>query len=920
MAYCSPRCLTSDKDYHKRRCKRIQEEEENEISCFNSESCKGLCGLQNLGNTCFMNSSLQCISNCYELTEYFLKDYFKKDVNKDNPLGSGGDLCTAYANLLKNLWYGRSRPFSPWNFKRSISGFQQMFSGYQQHDTQEFLNYLLDGLHEDLNRVTKKPVVEKDESSRPDEEKSKDAWIGFLRRNQSILVDLFYGLFKSTLYCPECEKISTCFDPFLSVSLPMAAKTESYEVLCNFFFYDFSAKPLQLSLQFSSETTLLGLRNKVAKILKIHPFSFLIVNYDKSNNSGYSTSSLSSNVSSSNIYSSIDYFLNSHNLLKPDNSFYSSNENKKVYFLIQIDPRVFYSNAANAHFKKLSIKDIKSEYNLSSFGNIKAELLSNKSELAHLFSSQYDEDESGVTSESISYYSKRMGRENNFYTIHTDENHGFSNDYIPVIIHFSKYDTNYNNITQISQRTRILSPRVIYLCKKWSLNFVHFYIFEYLQPLLDLLENNAEGLDSSEKKDKPHKSGSFFVIPEDASVNDLIENNEKKLQELYQKYFSSLNTDLDNDTIQYQKEKGYPYRLRLKRTSFETSRFSRDHDICTYCKKNNCWDCLLPSNGENTIADVLDLIPKSTFNDREIDNSYYYLNDKYRNFITLNNMDFAFEVSFLENFAAPIMESANTQNISHKQDFGKLQIINKQSSYNYIDFKTHKESNDRLLNVIDCFKNFVKLEKLEANNEWFCPDCKKHVRATKKMEIYNSPNILIVHLKRFKNNSKIDTLVDFPLDNLDITDFVINKNSQERIQYELFAVANHLGSMGFGHYTAYCKNKFTGFWYDFDDSNVSRKHPNEIVSKSAYVLFYKRKNLDNKINLESQYTKCFQNFEGLALTNNNKDLTLNGNNTKELNNIGQTGKMEIENEPETEEHKLTSAQNSNIFEESKLKN
>lgn len=62
--------------------------------------------------------------------------------------------------------------------------------------------------------------------------------------------------------------------------------------------------------------------------------------------------------------------------------------------------------------------------------------------------------------------------------------------------------------------------------------------------------------------------------------------------------------------------------------------------------------------------------------------------------------------------------------------------------------------------------------------------------------------------------------------------------------YDLFAISNHYGSTGGGHYTAFCKNPITGEWYDFDDSSVQKvSKKSDIISENAYILFYRRKNM-----------------------------------------------------------------------------
>ena len=177
-----------------------------------------------------MNSALQCLAHTQELTDYFLSNpfanfpsevltltkdgVFEEELNRDNPLGMGGAIAEAFGALLQRIWSTNGpSPYSPREFKSQLQRFAPQFSGYQQHDSQELVAFLLDGLHEDLNRVLKKPYVEK-----PDWEGGGDlelvnlarkSWEGYMMRNDSVIVDLFQGQYQSTLVCPECKKVPT---------------------------------------------------------------------------------------------------------------------------------------------------------------------------------------------------------------------------------------------------------------------------------------------------------------------------------------------------------------------------------------------------------------------------------------------------------------------------------------------------------------------------------------------------------------------------------------------------------------------------------------------------------------------------------------------------------------------------------------
>ena len=631
------------------------------------------------------------------------------------------------------------------------------------------MNYLLDALHEDLNKVIKKPFIENEEINLPDDVKSRDSWIKFLRRNQSLLVDLFYGQFKSTLYCPDesCRNISSTYDQFLSISLPIVAYVNPYTIECFFIFYDMSIKTLGLEIPFTTNCTVMAFRNKISALLNIHPFSFVIAKLDS--------------------MICFDYIVDSNSLLRNN-----SNEKKRI-LLIQINPEYFYSEDNNYFLKEKKFKN----QNFSK----KADDTLNSKIVDQIFSEDYEENDEGQTKEDICYYSFNgiKSKQNDLVKINFDHNYGF-NSFINIVLFVKCYS---DGSLSTSNRNRVIYPRMIFLNKEFSCKDIHFIIFQYFLPILKDFNNKI----NTKYKD----------------------NQELTEEDLFNEFFKDISTNRKLDTVEIQNKMNFPYRIRIK------NRDPGTYYNCIHCNEKYCNDCLLPFSETITLNDLLQRFPKN--NNLDLDNTYLYLKENQRQ-SSIRNRDFSLEITFLSKY----QKSLKTLD-----------------EYNRVTNFPVKSLSSKVVNIYDCFKNFSKLEILKEHNEWYCGSCKNHTKAKKKMDIYKLPDVLILQLKRFDKNTKICSLIDFPIYNLDLTNCVKNNSSESSI-YDLFAVCNHEGNLEGGHYYAYCKNFVNGEWFEFNDSSVKKIQEEKLVTSSAYIMLYRRKNLETLLNLKDLYIKPFEEY------------------------------------------------------------
>ncbi|EHA99649.1 Ubiquitin carboxyl-terminal hydrolase 15 [Heterocephalus glaber] len=593
----------------------------------------GLCGLSNLGNTCFMNSAIQCLSNTPPLTEYFLNDKYQEELNFDNPLGMRGEIAKSYAELIKQMWSGKFSYVTPRAFK----------------------------------------VV------------AEEAWENHLKRNDSIIVDIFHGLFKSTLVCPECAKISVTFDPFCYLTLPLPMKKErTLEVYL--VRMDPLIKPMQYKVVVPKIGNILDLCTALSGLSGV-PADKMIVT-DIYNHRFHRIFAVDENLSS--IMERDDIYVFEININRTEDT-----EN----VIIPVCLREKFRHSSYTHHTGSSL-----------FG------------------------------QPFLMAVPRNNTEDKLYNL--------------LLLRMCRY-------VKISTETEETEGS-LHCCKDQNIN-----------------GNGPNGI---------HEEGSPSEMetdePDDESSQD---------QELPSENENSQSEDSvggDNDS---------------------------ENGLCTEetCKgqltghKKRLFTFQFNNLGNTDINYIKDDIRHIRFDDRQL-----RLDE--RSFLALD-WDPELKKRYFDENAA--------------EDFEKHESV---------EYKPPKKP---FVKLKDCIELFTTKEKLGAEDPWYCPNCKEHQQATKKLDLWSLPPVLVVHLKRFSYSrymrDKLDTLVDFPINDLDMSEFLINPNAGP-CRYNLIAVSNHYGGMGGGHYTAFAKNKDDGKWYYFDDSSVSTASEDQIVSKAAYVLFYQR--------------------------------------------------------------------------------
>lgn len=820
---------------------------------------RGTIGLTNLGNTCYMNSALQCIRSVEELALYFLSNTYKEEINMSNPLGHKGAMAGRYAEVVKSIYAdSASSAYTPSAFKKTLGNIQPLFSGYGQQDSQEFLSFLVDALHEDLNRVLKKPYNENpDSDDKTVHDRQAITELGEVyranhkARNDSIAMDLFSGFYKNTMECPVCDKISITFDPYSLLTVQLPIENTFQHVIT---FVPLDGRPVNHMLDMDKSSTIKQVKqNMASKHTGVDSERLWMV--EVYNHKLYKIFENSSTLAEASIQGSDHIFVfeleasPSNQPAKEKKTYVSSyafngrdedsapdmDDPKADQFAIPIFSRkpARYSTNFDAMLHPLYIVLTRKE--AQDFEIILKKILIAVSRVTdRAILTEFDTDSRDIAPTDGKAAKRESGTEDSAHV--SDQSSPSEDGYVEVSLHQAKGNAaSRTRADGASAHTESHHDRPIpknfmspdYTIPSGLRNGL--FVVNYAQGdgahctgMSSIQERTVRqmfsrvrptarraSIQSSSSDERSTTSTGSELLVNDISEEDEMDNHDEPdivlggTSILYGDQVNVVNGGSDkelpaNPLNDLRSRKG-------RRKQNKPGRKERRNKP----KMSGRQGGRLEQHGRPGSASS-----RMSHNsaDREDDGSYYI---RLGEGIVLDWSQDAIEGLF--GGGADLEDDLRGRFISSETGSGLPFVHDPDVEARKSRRETRKKHG---ITLDDCFNETGKREVLSEDNAWYCSRCKELRRATKTLEIWTIPDILVVHMKRFGGSrtlrDKIDVFVDYPVEGLDMSERVgLGEDGKEYV-YDLFAVDCHFGGLGGGHYTAMAKNFYDGQWYDYN--------------------------------------------------------------------------------------------------------
>ena len=701
---------------------------------------------------------------------------------------------------------------------------QPIFSGYGQQDSQEFLSFLVDGLHEDLNRVLKKPYIENpesDDNTVKDPQAIRDLGDKFRAnhraRNDSVAMDLFSGFYKNTMVCPKCAKVSITFDPFSLLTLQLPVESQWQHTV---YFAPLRGHPVKVEVDMDKNSSILQLKEYVAKrIPGLQPKKLMCAEVYA--HKFFKTFTDELVISACNIQSRDEIVL--YELDDIPSNFPPPKKN----IANRVRSAFGYNNVSSEDDIPDDDSPLADKMMVPLFHSV-VEARHSRSRVLKLWPSfillsrkeakDYDSILRKVLTKVATMTTKRI----------LEDDDDDSDTYTPNSLRPFGQDSDEDTSTDLENQPT-MRP------------------LEGEDSVVDISMTDVKD-DTSEKITGINSKRSTAASKTKSSILDPGGYISPKFRTLFEmKYVKSATKLVPTAWSQFDSSyRDYPSLLaRLPRFS---SRRSSPLSNSSYRSR---------SSASEDFDDVPEFSNNNRHNlnaDSDSDDELVASSSPYRN---RNVVASKYGGSKKDKAAMHATQSGRQADDAGDSETGDMPMLIRlgeaillewepegYSSLFEGNFRDNMRGRDtwsvmeqvpdatlqeirakRLarrrsgITLEDCFKETSKGEILSEENAWYCNRCKELRRASKTLEIWTVPDILVIHLKRFSSNralrDKVDVLIDFHTEGLDLSDRVGLQEGKNQV-YDLFAVDNHYGGLGGGHYTAFAQNFFDKKWYEYN--------------------------------------------------------------------------------------------------------